>query len=316
MSEQLIANRRLRVVITGGTGVVGTALAAELRAAGYETVIPLSQADGDLANQAEAETAIARARPDIVYHLAARVHGIMGNLRTQGESYLANIRINTNVIEAARRAGARKIVAMGSTAIYSDQVPRPMREADLWLGAPHGSEAGYAHAKRAMLAQLGAYHEQYGLDYAFCIATNMFGPNDRFDEQNGHVIPSLLSKFERAIRNGEPVEVWGTGTPRRDFLFSHDAAHAMRLVGERFTGPINLATGKAISIADMVEAMVRVTGFPGSVIWDRSKPDGQMLRDYDVGQLRALGFEPVNTLDDALRTTFAWLRDHAGAARR
>ena len=125
---------------------------------------------------------------------------------------------------------------MGSTAIYSDQVPRPMREADLWLGAPHGSEAGYAHAKRAMLAQLGAYHEQYGLDYAFCIATNMFGPNDRFDEQNGHVIPSLLSKFERAIRNGEPVEVWGTGTPRRDFLFSHDAAHAMRLVGERFTG--------------------------------------------------------------------------------
>ena len=303
-------------MITGGTGLVGTALAAELRSAGYDSVTQLGRRDGDLAQTAQAESVISAARPDIVYHLAARVNGIMGNARTQGENYLENIRINTNVVEASRRAGVTKLVAMGSTAIYSDQVPRPMREDDLWLGAPHGSEAGYAHAKRSMLAQLEAYRDQFGMDYAFCIATNMFGPHDRFDEENGHVIPSLLSKFERGVRRGEPVNIWGSGTARRDLLYAPDAARALRLVGESFTGAINIATGHTVSIADVVATLVQVTGFTGPVIWDRSKPDGQMLRDYDVSRLAALGFTPAHRLDQALRATFDWLRDNLAGVRR
>jgi GDP-L-fucose synthase len=296
--------------------MVAHALAAELRAAGYESITCLTRAQADLTDPAQTESALAAARPGIVFHLAARVHGIMGNIRSQGESYLQNIRINTNVVEAARLAGATKVVAMGSAAIYSDQVPLPMREDDLWLGTPHGSEAAYAHAKRAMLAQLEAYHDQYGLDYAFCIATNMFGPHDRFDERNGHVIPSLLSKFERGLRTGAPVEIWGSGTARRDFLFSADAARALRLIAERFTGPINLATGQSVSIAEAVAVMVRATGYHGEVRWDRSKPDGQMLRHYDVGRLAGLGFAPAHSLEDGLRQTFAWLQAHLTGIRR
>ena len=304
-----------RIVITGGTGMVGRSLEAELRAAGYGEVTCLSRDIADLRDAAQAQACIAAARPDVVYHLAARVHGIMGNLRAQADSYVENIRINTNVIEAARLAGASKVVAMGSAAVYSDVVELPMREDDIWIGAPHGSEAAYAHAKRGMLAHLEAAHDQYGLDYSFLIATNMFGPHDKFDEQHGHVIPSLLSKFERASRSGT-VEVWGSGTPRRDFLFAADAARAIRLVGEQVTGPINLATGATVSIAELVDVLVDVTGFNGTVLWDRSKPDGQMLRAYDISRLRELGFAPRFSLAAALEQTFAWLQAHRAQARR
>ncbi len=305
-----------RVVITGGTGMVGRAVEQELRAAGYATVLRLGREEADLRDPAQAEAVIGAAKPDVVYHLAARVHGIMGNLRARAEVYLDNIRINTNVVDAARLAGARKVVAMGSAAVYSDLVALPMREEDVWLGAPHGSEAAYAHAKRAMLAHLEACHDQYGLDYCFLIATNMFGPHDRFDEFNGHVIPSLLSKFERAVRCGGAVEIWGSGTPRRDFLFAADAARAIRLAGERMTGAINLATGTTVSIAELVGVLVDVTGFTGPVLWDRSKPDGQMLRAYDMSRLQTLEFAPASSLPDALRQTFQWLQAHRAGARR
>ena len=305
-----------RVLVTGGSGMVARALAAELAAAGYDQVTLLARADADLMDTAATEAAFRQARPGIVYHLAGRVHGIMGNISGQGQAFLHNIRINTNVVEAARLAGARKIVAMGSAAVYSDAAPLPMREADVFTGAPHGSEAAYAHAKRAMLAQLAAYRDEYGLDYAYCIATNMFGPHDRFDERHGHVIPSLLSKFERALRTGSPIEVWGSGTPRRDFLYAPDAARALRLVGERFTGPINLATGTAVSIAETVSLMAEVTGYTGAILWDRSKPDGQMMRDYDISQLRSLGFAPAHDLGTALGETFAWLTERINQVRR
>ena len=296
--------------------MVGQALVAELHRAGYGHVVSLGRADADLRDPAQAEAAVAAARPDIIYHLAARVHGIMGNLRAQAEMYLENIRINTNVVEAARLAGARKVVAMGSAAVYSDVVALPMRERDVWAGAPHGSEAAYAQAKRAMLAHLEAAHGQYGLDYVFLIATNMFGPHDRFDEQKGHVVPSLLSKFERALRTGSAVEIWGSGTPRRDFLFAADAARAIRLAGEQVTGMINLASGTTVSIAELVDMLVEVTGFSGPVLWDRTKPDGQMLRAYDTARLQALGFAPAFALPAALRQSFCWLQAHRAQARR
>ncbi len=325
LSPALLAEERMRrdearastrVVITGGNGMVGQALAVELRDAGYDEVSLLNHEDVDLRDAERSQAAIAATKPDVVYHLAARVHGIMGNLRARADVYLDNIRINTNVVEGARQAGARKVVAMGSTAVYSDLAPLPMREADIWVGAPHGSEAAYAHAKRAMLAHLEACHDQYGLDFSFLIATNMFGPHDRFDEQNGHVIPSLLSKFERAIRTGNAVEIWGSGTPRRDFLFAADAARAIRLAGEQMTGAINLATGATVSIAELVDILVDVTGFNGAVLWDRSKPDGQVLRAYDTSRLRELGFAPRFSLAAALEQTFAWLQAHRAQARR
>lgn len=304
-----------RVLVTGATGLMGAALLQELREGGADAV-GVSSGDADLTDFAATRALFARHRPELVFHLAARVRGIMGNHGVHGQAYLDNIRINTNAIEAARLAGARKVVAMGSAAIYGDAVPLPMCEEEVWTGPPHPSEAGYAHAKRAMLAQLEAYRDQWGLDYAYCISTNLFGPHDRFDEAHGHVVPSLISKFHRAAHTGEPVTVWGTGAPRRDFLYVKDAARAMRLIGEGFTGPINLATGRAVSIRETVELVAEVASYRGEVAWDASKPDGQRLRDYDVRRLAALGFAPRFALRAALAETYSWFDANATTARR
>lgn len=303
-------------LVTGASGVIGSALVAELEANGETQIVSVSSRNADLTNFEEAVELFEHYKPKIIYHLAARVSGIMGNLRSQGQAYLDNIRINTNTIEAARVAGVQKIIAMGSAAIYSDKVALPMREEDIWNGAPHGSEAGYAHAKRGMLAQLQAYQHQYGMDYAYCISTNLFGPHDRFDEENGHVLPSLISKFHRAARDGTPVTVWGTGTPERDFLYAADAARAMRFIGENFSGPINLASGIHISIKDTVELLREITGCDIEIHWDRTKPDGQKLRDYDVSKLRALNFHPRFTLEQALEETYRWYVENAEIVRR
>lgn len=305
-----------KALVTGASGLMGRALVAELRSAGYDDVIGLTSRDADLTDFDATHAVMQAHRPYIVYHLAARVSGIMGNMRAQGQGFLDNVRMNTNVIEAARLAGARKIVAMGSAAVYSDMIKIPMQEEEVWIGPPHASEAGYAHAKRAMLAQLDAYREQYGLDHAFCISTNLFGIHDKFDEQHGHVLPSLISKFHRAARENNSVTVWGSGTPKRDFLYVKDAALAMRMIGERFSGPINLATGEAISIAEVAQIIHRISGGQQEIRWDRSKPDGQKLRGYDISKLRALGFKPRYTLEEALRETYEWYSEHAGTARR
>jgi GDP-L-fucose synthase len=304
------------VLVTGATGLMGRALVEELRNHGTP-VIGLSSAEVDLTDFQRTLAVFQQHRPSIVYHLAARVSGIMGNLRAQGQAYLDNVRMNTSAIEAARLSGARKVVAMGSAAIYSDMVQLPMREEEVWIGPPHASESGYAHAKRAMLAQLETYRDQWGLDFAYCISTNLFGPHDKFDEQHGHVIPSLISKFHRAVRDRASVTIWGTGTPQRDFLYVKDAATAMRMIGETFSGPINLATGEHVSISEAVQLIREISGCPEqALIWDRTKPDGQKLRDYDVSKLRALGFQPRYTLREALTETYSWFGANASTVRR
>lgn len=304
-----------RVLVTGAAGVVGSALVRELRAADY-AVTEVSLEDGDLRDPVVAARVVEAASPEVVFHIAARVHGLGGNLNSQGSAFRDNVLMNTNLIEAARLAGVRKVVGMGSTAVYSDTVPHPMRESSVWDGPPHYSEAGYAHAKRAMIAQLEAYHEEFGLDYAVALSTNLYGPGDRFDEAKGHVLPSLISKFHRAVEDGTDVVVWGTGTPTRDFVFSADAARALRLVGEKFTGVINLATGSSVTIREAVEALVRVTGFEGEVRWDASKPDGQHTRSYDVTAIRDLGWRPSVDLEAGLALTYRWYADHVAQARR
>ena len=305
----------MRALVTGAAGLMGTALVAELRAAGQD-VIALGRADADLRDPAATLAVITRHRPDLVYHLAAWVRGIMGNAGAQGDAFLDNIRINTNVVDAARQSGARKVVAMGSAAIYADIVPLPMREEEAWSGRPHRSEAGYAHAKLAMLAQLEAYREQWGLEFAYCISTNLFGPHDRFDERHGHVIPSLISKFHRAVTTGAPVTVWGSGIPTRDFMYVADAARAMRRIGEAGSGAINLASGHAVSIRTLAELIAAIAGYRGEILWDRTKPDGQLCRAYDVSRLRALGVGPGRPLREALSETYLWFATHAGAVRR
>ena len=195
---------------------------------------------------------------------------------------------------------------MGSAAIYGDAVPLPMREDDCWLGRPHGSEAGYAHAKRTMLAQLEMYREQWGLEFVYCISTNLFGPHDRFDEGGGHVVPSLISKFHRGVVDGGDVVVWGSGAPTRDLLYVGDAARALRVMGEAGSGAINLASGTVVTIGALAGLLADVTGYRGAIVWDRGKPDGQHRREYDLTRLRALGIGAGRPLREGLAETYAW----------
>ena len=303
------------ILVTGASGVVGTALSSVLGSLGCE-FIALSSADCDLRELDAATRLFESIQPRSVIHLAGRVRGVLGNHWAPGEMYLDNLLINTNVVEASRRAGVEKIVAMGSVSMYPAGVAQPMSEDDLWSGEPHPSERGYAHAKRAMLAQLELYREQYGLDYALAVSTNLYGPNDRFDEEGGHVVPSLISKFHRAITEGGDVVAWGSGSPTRDFLYSDDAARGLLAMLVGGSGVYNFATGSPVTIRQLIETIVEVTSFEGEVIWDSSKPEGQSARSYDVSRLHDLGWAPQVDLRTGLRRSFEWYSMNAAAVRR
>jgi len=303
------------VLVTGATGVIGSAVVQNLSEHGY-AVYAASSAQADLRDPSATLALFQTVSPRYVIHLAARVHGLMGNLKSPGEIYFDNVRINSNVIDATRQVGAQKIVAMGSVAMYTDGLTLPMKESDIWVGPPHHSEAGYANAKRGMLAHLDAYKEQYGTEFAFVLSTNLFGPDDRFDEVSGHVLPSLVSRFHRSVRNGEEMVVWGDGTAKRDFLYSRDAAEGIRVMLEKGDGVYNLASGSEVSIRETVETLAGVSGYTGDIAWDTSKPNGQRERSYDVSRLNTLGWKPEVEFADALRETYEWFDAHAGSVRR
>lgn len=314
--NMMIVDHNAPVMVTGASGVIGNALVERLRERGHTQIFALSSDDCDLRDEAATLDLFQRCKPAMVFHMAAKVAGIMGNMVNRASAYLDNIRINTNVIDAAYRSGAGKIVAMGTTAIYSDLVSLPMSEDDIWIGPPHASEAPYGHAKRAMLAQLEAYKEQYGLEYVYCVSTNLYGPHDKFDEKFGHVLPSLVSKFARAAREGTSITVWGDGSPQRDFLYSVDAAEALCLVAEKGQGAINLASGQPVSIRHAVELLAEVSGYSGAIEWDASKPKGQMLREYSISRLASLGFQTRYSLHDGLEETYRWFCANESVARR
>lgn len=292
------------ILITGGSGVLGQALMQRLKRE-KENVEVLTSRDGDLRDSGFVKSIFDRLRPRLIYHVAAKVHGLGGNTSFPGEMFTDNVRINVNVIDSARLTACEKIVAIGSVAIYSSDVEKPVREDAVWQGAPHGSELAYGHAKRAMLAQLEAYAKQYGVCFAYPILTNIYGPHDRFDVAHGHVVPSLVAKFYMAAASGSPVSVWGTGRAQRDFIFADDAADALVTIAESCEGPINVATGQVVAIRSIVEMLSEISGVT-DVRWDSSKPDGQLERFYDVSKLTDLGFTPKVSLREGLERTYNW----------
>lgn len=292
------------ILITGSTGVLGNALVSEL-ATRNERFECLSHAELDLRDRDQVIERFREIAPRLVYHLAARVHGLGGNLSYPADMYTDNIRINTNVIDAAHLAGCRTIVAASTVAIYPHSVTMPTRESSLWDGSPHSGEASYGHSKRAMLAQLQAYAAQYGMNFAYPILTNIYGPHDRFDRVNGHVVPSLIAKFHAAVREGTNVTIWGTGAAQRDFIYSGDAARALVLLADKLPGPVNVATGVTVKIRALVDILQNYTNLQ-RIDWDSSKSDGQILRSYDVSRLQGLGFEPSVSLEEGIRRTYDW----------
>lgn len=316
MIDRAVSWSEERVLVTGTGGVLGSALLTLLRTSGANVLAP-RRSECDLLDAEAVRSTWDAFKPTIVFHLAGWVAGVQGNLSFAGRAFYENTCINVNVIEASRRVGVRKIVAAGTTAVYSDEIPLPMREADIWRGAPHGSEAAYAHSKRAMLAQLEAYRMQYHIDFGYLICTNLYGPGDRFDEKYGHVVPSLIARFHRAAQLDEPeIVIWGDGTPTRDFLFSEDAARAFLAVAEQGQGAYNTATGSTVTIRELVELLRGVSGYSGKVVWDTDRPKGQQARSYNNERLRSLGWAPHVKLADGIAKSFAWYKQNHETVRR
>lgn len=311
----IVINGFNRVLVTGAGGVLGTAVKSLLEKAGTQNLY-ITRDVCDLTEKSEVLAVFNEFKPDLVLHLAGKVFGVQGNKEFCGEVYYDNIMINTNVIEASRRAGVKKIVVAGTAAIYSDIAPLPMSEDDFWFGPPHGSEGPYANAKRAMLAQLEAYKIQYNMDFAYLILTNLYGENDRFDEQFGHVVPSLIKRFVMAKQNNtKQIICWGDGSPTRDFLYSKDAAEAFLYAAERGNGVYNVATGKSISIKELVETIAKVTNYEGDIIWDTTKPLGQLVRSYNVDRIKSIGWQANTKLYDGISYSCEWFSTNIKTSR-
>lgn len=293
-----------RNIVTGGSGLLGGAIVEKLQAAGRD-VVSLSSADCDLRDYDATVRLFKDLKPSVVFHAAAKVHGLMGNREFPGEMFSDNVRINLNVIDACRAASVEKIVAVSTVATYSSDLPLPVKPESIWDGPPHTSEASYGHAKRAMLAHLESYSQQYGVKFAYALMTNIYGPRDRFDTQYGHVIPSLIAKFFAASQSGESVKIWGSGRAERDFIYSEDAAAALLALADGFEGAVNVATGVIASIKEVVDEMQQISGVD-QIEWDLTKPDGQLLRRYDIQPLQNLGFKPAFSLSTGLAKTYDW----------
>ncbi len=301
-----------KILITGANGLVGSALNEKLKALGYSNIIAIGRNECDLMNFEQTKEYFSNSKPDYVFHAAARVYGILGNMENKGLSFYENITINTNVIEASRLADIKKITVMGTGAVYPfPPKTLPLKENEIFDGNPHPSEDSYANAKRAMLAMLNAYKESYNMEWAYIVSCNLFGPRDKFDIEYGHVVPALIKKFFDAKKTKKNVVVWGDGSAKRDFMYIKDVASLTVLIMQQVSGPINIGSGQVYKIKDIVEILTSISGMQGRIKWDSSKPNGQDYRAYDLSKIKRLGFNNEYSLDVGLHETWQWYLNNA-----
>jgi GDP-L-fucose synthase len=307
----------MNVLVTGGSGFLGSHLVERLQADGSEPFVARHD-DYDLTVPGDAERLFADAKPDLVFHLAAEVGGIGANMASPGRYWYANLMMGTHVLEASRRAGVSKLVLVGTICSYPKFAPVPFREEDLWNGFPEETNAPYGVAKKALLVGAQAYREQYGLNTVFLLPVNLYGPRDNFDLENSHVIPALIRKMLEAEAGGQDeVVLWGDGSPTREFLYVEDCASALQLAAERYDGPepANLGTGEEISIRELATLIADETGFDGEIVWDTSKPNGQPRRKLDTSRAKRLfGFQAETPFSQGIKKTVAWYRDRVAPA--
>ncbi len=307
-----------RVMLTGGSGFLGVRVRERLEAAGAAEVFVPRRVDYDLIDPEAVVRAYDDARPDTVVHLAAEVGGIGANRDNPGRYFYANMAMGLHMIEEARKRRLDKFVQVGTACSYPKHTPVPFHEDDLWTGYPEETNAPYGVAKKALLVMLQAYREQYGLNGAYLVPVNLYGPGDNFDLHSSHVIPALIRKCEEArIAGHSTVQCWGTGSASREFLYVDDCAEAVVAAAERYDGPdpVNVGASSEITIKDLTELIAEVTGFEGQLEWDPSKPDGQPRRALETSRAKELfGFESTTSLEDGLRQTLDWYRQEGPAA--
>ena len=299
-----------RVVVTGGAGFLGSFVIEGLRKRGCEHVFVPRSAEFDLRERDQIQRMLDIARPDIIIHMAAVVGGIGANRLNPGKFFYENMIMGIELMEQARQYGVEKYVTLGTICAYPKHTPVPFMEDNLWDGYPEETNAPYGVAKKALLVQGQAYREQYGLNAIYLLPVNLYGPNDNFDLETSHVIPALIRKcLEARDANASHVDVWGDGSPSREFLHARDAAEGILAAAERFNGPepVNLGTGEEITIRDLVELIKRETGFEGELRWQTDKPNGQPRRCLDTSRAKALfDWEAKIPFIEGVRETVAW----------
>ena len=303
-----------RIWVAGHDGMVGSALVRRLAAESCE-VVTVGRAELDLRRQADVEAWLGEARPDAVFLAAATVGGILANDTRPAEFLYDNIAMETNVIEAAWRSGVEKLMLLGSACIYPRLAPQPIAEDAILTGPLEPTNEWYAIAKIAGIKLCQAYRRQYGADFISAMPNNVYGPGDRFDAEMGHVIPALMLKIHRAaVDGGGPVQVWGSGTPRREFLYVDDLADALVFLMRRYSGAehVNIGTGTDITIAELARMIAGVVGYDGELAFDRSKPDGMPRKLLDCSRLLGMGWHATTELEDGLAATYAWYRERMG----
>lgn len=299
----------MKTLVTGGTGLVGSAINANVKVG----------RSYDLTNPIVCDSMFAEHNPTHVIHCAAKVGGLGGNMNYKGEYFYDNIMINTNIIESARKSGVTNLVVFLSTCVFPDDVEYPLTEKKIHLGEPHFSNYPYAYAKRMSDIQIRAYREQYGLNYTSVIPCNIYGPNDNFSLEHGHVIPMLMHKLYLAQQNNTDFVVWGSGKPLREFIFSKDVAKLAEWALHNYneSEPIILSTSNEISIKDLVDLLVKEFEFKGKVTFDDSKPDGQYRKPSDNNKLKSyLPDFQFTSIEDGLKETVKWFKENYETAKK
>jgi len=309
-----------RILVTGGAGFLGSFVVEMLRAKGYNHITIPRRKEYDLTQQQDVERLYADKRPDVVLHLAAEVGGIGANRHNPGRFFFANAAMGIHLIEGARKNGVKKFVQVGTICAYPNLTPVPFQESNLWNGYPEVTNAPYGVAKKALLVMCQAYRQQYGLDAVYLLPVNLYGPRDNFDLQSSHVIPALIRKCVEARERGDrEIVAWGTGSASREFLYVEDCAKGLVLAMEKYDSPdpINLGSGREITIRDLTHLIARLCRFEGKITWDTSQPDGQPRRCLDVTAAKEkLGFVAETPFEVGLKKTIEWFEANRGKVPR
>jgi GDP-L-fucose synthase len=308
-----------RVVITGGTGFLGSHLREAVAARQPEALHAMGSRDGNLCDVDDIRKMLAECKPNLVIHMAARVGGIGANRSHPAEFFYDNLMMGVQLVHECWKAGVEKMVLLGTVCAYPKFTPVPFHEDDLWNGYPEETNAPYGLAKKMLLVQSQSYRQQYGFNSIFLLPVNLYGPRDHFDPEVSHVIPALIKKCVDAREQKQPfIEVWGDGSATREFLYAPDAAQGIVLATERYdqSEPVNIGSSFEISIKDLTHLIVRLTGYKGEIRWNTSMPNGQPRRKLDVTRAeKEFGFRATTSFEDGLRATIDWYLTHRDNAR-
>ena len=300
------------ITVTGGAGFLGSHLVKKLKEKGCKNTFIPNIENYNLVEMESIKRMFNDSKPDIVIHLAALVGGIGANRENPGKFFYDNLMMGVQLMEQARQSGVKKFVALGTICCYPKFTPVPFKEENLWNGYPEETNAPYGLAKKMILVQSQAYRQQYGFNSIFLMPVNLYGPGDNFDPKSSHVIPALIKKCFDAIKNNDKeVVIWGTGKATREFLYVEDAAEGILLATEKYnkSDPVNLGAGFEISIKNLVELLVKLTGFKGKIVWDKTKPDGQPRRCLDTSKAeKEFGFKAKTNFEEGLKRTIDWYR--------